>query len=87
MCVTSFGHNEFTVETMFNENFWREKCYPYLKNFYVDLVLAEIYPEDPCDCLSFNPLYVKLARAFITRNNEINFGQNEILEPHDQQVS
>ena len=51
--------NEFTVETiMFDEKFWKEKCYPYLKNFYFDLVLPEIiypkYPEDPCDYSSFN---------------------------------
>jgi hypothetical protein len=44
--------NDITVEAItFNEKFWIEKCYPYLKKFYFDLVLPEIiypkYPEVP----------------------------------------
>ena len=45
---------EFTVETIpFDAKFWKEICYPSLRNFFFNFILPEIiypkHPEDPFD--------------------------------------
>jgi hypothetical protein len=65
--------NEFTVETItFNEIFWKEKCYTYLKNFYFNLVLSEIiYPK--------YPVIIRHLISILIINENINFVHSKHL--------
>ena len=62
-----------------------DPLHAYPRNCHVDdknkLKLQEFAPEREHEII--NPLYAKFAHACTTRNNEINFGWSEILEPRD----